>query len=105
MSFLLELLRRFGLEGGAIAAASCLLFVFYLMRARSVAGRAVSAGAAVFAYTTAVLVALSAGLALGWFDPNTSAIVADLQVALREFVEVATGPARRWFRRLVEKVA
>lgn len=105
MSFLLELLRRLGLEGGAIAAAACLLVAFYLFRARSVAGRAVGAGAAAFGYTMAVLFALSVGLALGWFDPNPSAITADLQVWLRELVDVATGPARKWFWRLVERVA
>ena len=102
MSFLLELLRRLGLEGGAIAAAACLLVAFYLFRARSVAGRAVGAGAAAFGYTMAVLFALSVGLALGWFDPNTSAMAGDLRVALRELVEIGTGPARRWFRRLVD---
>lgn len=103
MSFLLELLRRLGLEGGAVAAASCVVVAFYLLRARSVGARAASAGAAFVAYTTATLVILAFGLALGWFDPAPEVIRDHLALAFSELVDVATGPARRLFRRLVEE--
>ncbi|WP_418284768.1 hypothetical protein [Halorubrum sp. DTA46] len=105
MSFLLELLRQIGLGGSALAAASCVLVAFYLMRARRVGHRAASAGAALVAYSVAVLVVLAAGIAANWFDPNPSVIVDHLHLALRELVEKATGPGRRLLRWLVDAVA
>ena len=102
MSFLVDLLRQIGLGGSAVAAATCLLFAFYAFRAKSVAGRAASAGAAAVAYSIVVALVLGFGLALGWFDPNVGVIVEHLRTGATEFVERATGPGRRLLRWLVE---
>ena len=98
MSFLLDLLRRVGLEGGAVAAATCLLFAFYAWRAKSIGSRAASMGAAAVAYSVVIAVVLAFGLALGWFDPNVGIMLEHLRIAATEFVERATGPGRRLFR-------
>ena len=104
MSFLVELLSRLGLEGGAIAAATSLLVAFYLLRARSVGARAASAGAALVAYTVAILVVFAVVLGLGWFDPRPGVITEHLARGASAAAERATEPARRLVRWAVDVV-
>ena len=100
----MELLSRLGLEGGAIAAATSLLVAFYLLRARSVGARAASAGAALVAYSVAILVVFAVVLGLGWFDPRPSVITEHLARAGSTAVERAKEPGRRLVRWLVDVV-
>ena len=86
-------------------SASLVLMAFYLMRARSIGHRAASAGAALVAYSVAILVVLAVGIGANWFDPNPSVITDHLRIALEAGVEKATGPGRRLLRWVVDAVA
>ena len=79
-------------------SASLVLMAFYLMRARSVGHRAASAGAALVAYSVAILVVLAFGIGANWFDPNPSVITDHLRIALEVAVEKGTDPLRRLLR-------
>ena len=102
MSFLLDLLRQVGLGGSAVASATALLVAFYLLRARSVGARAASAGAALVAYSVAILLVIAVTLALGWFDPRPSVITEHLARAASAGADRATEPFRRLVRWLVD---
>lgn len=105
MSAILDVLRMLGLEGSAIAAAGCVVVVFYMFRAKSAGARAASAGAAIVAYASATLIVIAAALAFGWIDPNLSVITEHLTEAMRVAIERGTGPARQLVRWGIDALA
>ena len=105
MSVIIEGLRMFGLKGGAIAAATCVVIAFYLLRAKRVGSRAAAMSAAVVAYVTASLVVLGAVLALGWADPNPGVAVEHTREAIAIAIERGKGPAWNAVRWLVETLS
>lgn len=104
MSAIIEVLRMLGLKGSAVAAASCVLIAFYLLRAKRIGSRAAGMGAAAVAYTTAVLVVLGAAIALGWAEPNPGVMYEQLREGVSLAIERGSRPARQAFRWAVDSL-
>ncbi|MFD1601040.1 hypothetical protein [Halobellus rarus] len=105
MSAIIEVLRMIGLKGSAVAAASCILIAFYLLRAKRIGSQAAAMSAAVVAYVVASLTVLAVAIALGWADPNPGVAFDHVREGVSVAIERGTEPARRAFRWVVEAVS
>jgi hypothetical protein len=104
MSAIIEVLRMIGLEGSAVAAASCVLIAFYLFRAKRIGSMAATMSAAAVAYVTVSLVVLAVVIALGWAEPNPGVAIEETKRAIAVAIERGSGPAWRAFRWIVKMV-
>jgi len=105
MSAIIEVLRMVGLEGSAVAAASCILIAFYLFRAKRIGSAAAAMSAAAVAYVTVSLMILAAVIALGWAEPNPSVAIEDTREAIALAIRRGSGPAWDAVRWVVETLS
>jgi len=92
MPLLIEVMRMLGVRGSAVGGASLLLVAFYLWRAKRVGSRVATMGAAVVAYSVAILVVLAVVLALGWADPNPGVISEHVHAGVSLALDRASRP-------------
>lgn len=96
-----DLVSVLGLGGTVAAALPLFMVVWYLFRAKKVAGMAASAGATAFVVAASATASVAIVLALGWASPRVSIMLEDL----RALAEAGDGPARTLLRMLVDAVA
>ncbi|OYR45276.1 hypothetical protein [Halorubrum sp. Hd13] len=98
------LVTSLGLGTQVAMAATLVVAAFYVYRAVGLA-RVVSG--VLGTLTREVLVLLVVGavvIGLGWASPNVGTLVDHAQFALSEGVDFATGPGKKAFRWIVERV-
>ncbi|EMA59920.1 hypothetical protein [Halorubrum kocurii] len=100
-----EIVTSMGLGSQVAMAATLVVAAFYVYRAVGMA-RVVSG--VLGTLTREVLVLLVVGavvIGLGWASPNVGTAIDHAQFALREGVDLASGPGRRLFRWAVDAAA